>query len=100
MFGFLAALKRLRGTRFDVFGRSNERRGERQLISDYEEAIEEILSGLSTANHAAAVDLAALPLEIRGFGHVKEATIASAKARETSLRARFRSPALQAIAAE
>ena len=100
VFRVLAKLRRLRGTRFDVFGRSKERRGERQLISDYEEAIEEILSGLSTANHAAAVDLAALPLEIRGFGHVKEATMARAKARETALRARFRSPALQAIAAE
>jgi indolepyruvate ferredoxin oxidoreductase len=70
------------------------------LISDYEDLIEEILGGLSPANYAAAVDLAALPLEIRGFGHVKEANIPGVRAKEAALRARFRSAALQAIAAE
>jgi indolepyruvate ferredoxin oxidoreductase len=65
---------------------------ERQLISDYEAMLNDVLAHLSPANHAAAVDLAALPLEIRGFGHVKEASLARAKAKEAMLLTRFRSP--------
>ena len=51
------------------------RRAERQAIADYEARLGEILAGLGPANHAAAVELAAVPLEIRGFGHVKEANL-------------------------
>ena len=100
LFRLLAKLRRWRGTPLDIFGRTAERRTERQLIAEYRRTLGEIVAGLSPENHAAAVELAALPLEIRGFGHVKEAAIARARARAASLAARFRSPAPAAMAAE
>jgi indolepyruvate ferredoxin oxidoreductase len=98
-FRVLAKLRGLRGTRFDLFGYTAERQTERRLIAEYEALLDEILSGLTAANHAIAVELAALPLEIRGFGHVKEANLQRAKAKGAGLLARFRSPP-QAMAAE
>jgi indolepyruvate ferredoxin oxidoreductase len=101
VFRVLAKLRRLRGTPFDIFGRSEERSTERRLIREYEMIIEETLTHLSSANYAVAVDLAMLPLEIRGFGHVKQANLARAKAKEAALLGRLRSPPPpHAIAAE
>jgi len=91
VFRILAKLRRLRGTPFDIFGRSEERRTERRLIGEYETVLAEILTDLSPSSHAVAVEIAALPLEIRGFGHIKEANLARAKAREAVLFTRFRS---------
>ncbi|MGE0385416.1 MAG: indolepyruvate ferredoxin oxidoreductase family protein [Gammaproteobacteria bacterium] len=84
-FGWLARLKFLRGTRLDPFGRSAERRMERQLIVDYERIMEEVLQALDAGNHATAVELARVPEQIRGFGHVKERFRVRAKAREAEL---------------
>ena len=67
----LARLKGLRGTPFDLFGYTGERRAERALIREYEETVDTVLQNLTPANHALAVDLLALPAEIRGFGPVK-----------------------------
>jgi indolepyruvate ferredoxin oxidoreductase len=53
---------------------------------------DEIVSRLAPGNHAVAVELASLPLEIRGFGHIKEANLALAKAKEASLLSRLRAP--------
>jgi indolepyruvate ferredoxin oxidoreductase len=92
VFGLLAKLRRLRGTRLDIFARSEERQTERRLIGEYEAMIDEIVSRLSPGNHAVAVELASLPLEIRGFGHIKEANLALAKAKEASLLSRLRAP--------
>jgi indolepyruvate ferredoxin oxidoreductase len=101
VFRILAKLRRVRGTPLDIFGRSEERRTERRLIGEYEAVLEEIISRLSAANHPTAVELAALPLEIRGFGHVKQANLTRAKAKEAALLARFRSPSpAHALAAE
>ena len=101
LFRVLAKLRRLRGTHFDIFGRSEERRLERRLISEYEMLVEEILARLSPANHAVASEIAALPLEIRGFGHIKEASLAQVTKREAELLARLRSaPSPHALAAE
>ena len=94
-----AKLRRLRGTAFDIFGRTAERRAERRLIAEYEAVLDEIERALSPENHEAAVELARLPLEIRGFGHVKEANLERAKAREAELLARFRAPSPPALAA-
>jgi len=100
-FRLLARLRFLRGTLFDIFGHTAERKGERRLVAEYEALLDEITEALSPANHASAVDLAALPLEIRGFGHIKEANLTRAKAKEADLLARFRSPsAPHALAAE
>jgi indolepyruvate ferredoxin oxidoreductase len=91
-FGVLARLKWLRGTAFDPFGRSEDRKLERRLIADYEALVAEILAGLSTENHATAVALAGLPEQIRGYGHVKEGNVASVRKRQEELLAAFRSP--------
>jgi indolepyruvate ferredoxin oxidoreductase len=99
-FKLLARLRRLRGTAFDIFGRTAERRMERQLIDDYEGLIRELTASLGPGNHALALELARLPEQIRGFGHVKERNIKKAKEREASLLAAFRHPAPTATAAE
>ena len=100
-FALLAKLKLLRGTPLDPFGRSEERRTERRLIEEYEAMLDELIAGLSPENHALAVELAAIPEQIRGFGHVKLANLATARARQQELLAAFRSaPAPHAIAAE
>ena len=70
-FRLLARLKGLRGTALDPFGRTGERRAERALIAEYRACIEELLAGLNAVNHAAAVEIARLPEQIRGYGHVK-----------------------------
>ncbi len=99
-FKVLAKCKGLRGTRFDVFGRSAERRLERQLITDYEQTVEEFLRRLDTENHCLAVGLAALPETMRGYGHVKERNVEKAKAREAELLEALRNPAPTKTAAE
>ena len=89
-FSILAKLKGLRGTPLDIFGRTAERRTERQLIAEYEALVDELLAKLDRDNHAVALQLAALPEEIRGFGHVKESNLQTARARWAELIARFR----------
>jgi indolepyruvate ferredoxin oxidoreductase len=89
-FGVLAKLRRLRGTPLDIFGRSAERRMERQLIVAYEAMVDEICARLSPANHRLAVELASIPEQIRGYGHVKEEHLRKAKAREEDLLRRLR----------
>jgi indolepyruvate ferredoxin oxidoreductase len=92
VFRLLAKGKRLRGTAWDVFGYTRERKLERQMIADYERLLDEIGERLSPANHATAVALAGLPVEIRGFGHIKERNYKAAKAREAALLAELRDP--------
>ena len=99
-FRVLAGLKRLRGTRLDIFGRTAERRMERQLIADYAAVITELGAALSPDNHALAVEIARLPEQIRGYGHIKDRNLAKVKAREASLLAAFRAPTSRATAAE
>jgi indolepyruvate ferredoxin oxidoreductase len=100
VFRILARLKGLRGTPFDIFGRTSERRMERQLIADYEATLGTLLAGLNRGNHAIAREIAALPETIRGFGHVKEQNLEQAKAREADLLDAYRRPAPTATAAE
>jgi indolepyruvate ferredoxin oxidoreductase len=89
-FTVLSKLKMLRGTPFDVFGQSAERRMERQLIGEYEALVEELLARLDRENHPVALQLATLPEEIRGFGYVKEDNLKTARQKWTELLARFR----------
>jgi len=91
-FGVLAKFKRLRGTRFDIFGRTAERQMERQLIVDYFALVEELIGKLDQQNHALALQLAEIPEHIRGYGHVKDRHLKEAKAREAKLLATFRAP--------
>jgi indolepyruvate ferredoxin oxidoreductase len=88
MLKVLARGKRLRGTRFDPFGRSAERRAERTMIVGYEALLVKLEARLTPANVAAAADVAAAALEIRGYGHVKDRAMAAYPARlDTALRA-------------
>ncbi len=75
VFRILARLRRLRGTPFDPFGRTAERRMERALVTEFEAAVGEVVAKLTPGNRDAAVHLARLPLEVRGFGPVKEEAV-------------------------
>ncbi len=88
-FAILAKFKGLRGSRFDIFGYTAERRMERQLIVDYRQTIEQLLQQLDENNYDVAVQIAGLPGEIRGFGHVKEEAARKAEARKQQLLTRF-----------
>jgi indolepyruvate ferredoxin oxidoreductase len=92
-FRLLAKFKGLRGTPFDPFGRTLERRTERKLIGDYEAMLDEVLASLTPDNHHVAVALAAIPEKIRGFGHVKQQHLTAAKADEAALFEQFRAGA-------
>ena len=85
LFRLLAKFKFLRGTAFDPFGYTVERRRERALVREYEMMLEEVLARLSGENHHIAVALAAIPEKIRGFGHVKMRHLKAAKAEEAAL---------------
>jgi len=78
-FRLLSRFKGLRGSALDIFSRTAERQQERQLIADYITDLDNICNRLHPANHAAAVALASVPDEVRGYGHVKEDSIALAK---------------------
>jgi indolepyruvate ferredoxin oxidoreductase len=86
----LARLKFLRGTAFDPFGRTEERRTERALIGQYRACIEELLPALSAGNVAQAAEIARIPEEIRGYGHVKERHLTAARAKWDKLMAAWR----------
>ena len=73
----------------DIFGRTAERRLERELIDGYCRRIDSLLPSLSAERLKTAIDIAALPLSMRGFGHVKLANVALARAREAELLHRF-----------
>jgi indolepyruvate ferredoxin oxidoreductase len=92
VFRLLAKGKAVRGTAWDVFGYTAERRLERKMISDYEALLDELAARLTPATHHTAVALASLPLEVRGFGHIKERGYQAAKAREAGLLADLRNP--------
>lgn len=91
-FRLLARLKGLRGTALDIFGRTEERRTERALIGEYRASIEEVIAGLRAENHALALEIASLPEQIRGYGHVKERNLAAARSRWSELLAKWRNP--------
>jgi indolepyruvate ferredoxin oxidoreductase len=98
LFGILARLKGLRGTAFDIFGRTGERRMERALIAEYEATVETLLQGLTRDNHALATEIASLPETVRGYGHVKAKSAAAARAKREELLARYRAAPARAAA--
>ena len=93
LLALLARARGLRGTRFDVFGYSAERRRERQLIADYTARLDALLPRLGAGNLASIVALAELPQAIRGYGHVKLASIDAAEQRAQALLAGLEQPA-------
>lgn len=97
-FSLLAPLKGLRAGPLDFFGKTEERRHERQMIEDYIAELDMIIAKLTSANHAAAVALASVPDEIRGYGHVKEKSVAEAKQLRDQRLAAFTNPAAAPVA--
>jgi indolepyruvate ferredoxin oxidoreductase len=91
-FKLIAKFKFLRGTALDIFGHTQERRMERQLISDYEQTMQEVVANLRVDNHALAIQIASMPEDIRGFGHVKERHLKAAREKEAKLLVAFRGP--------
>jgi len=98
-FRILSKLKFLRGTAFDVFGYTEERRTERALIREYEQTLERLLADLTPQNHALAVQIASLPEEIRGYGHIKAKSINAARKKRDELLSGFSEPKKQRAAA-
>jgi len=88
-FKVLSKLKFLRGTVLDIFGRTHERQMERALIEDYKNSMSLVLKQLNNENHAWALELARLPEQIKGFGHVKERNVKAARMQWSALMAKF-----------
>jgi len=86
----LSRFKWLRGTALDPFGRTVERRQERALIGEYTGRLERIINTLNPVNLSAAVAIAEVPAEIKGFGHVKENNLVKAQQRWDQLEERYR----------
>jgi indolepyruvate ferredoxin oxidoreductase len=89
-FGVLARLKGLRGTPFDPFGYTRERRNERALRDRYLAFVRELATGLRMTNKDAALKLAQAPDQVRGYGHIKQAAMDSFDAQWPELLARYR----------
>jgi indolepyruvate ferredoxin oxidoreductase len=89
VFKLLQRLKFLRGTPLDPFGYTEERRMERALIGEYERIVEDLIKGLTPQNHALAVQIAAIPEEMRGFGYIKKRNVEAARKKRDEMLARF-----------
>ena len=89
----LSRFKFLRGTAFDLFGKTKERRMERELIQEYEQTIKELLRGLTKKNHNIALEIAEIPEQIRGYDMVKQRHFETAKSTEKKLLTQFRDSA-------
>ncbi|MGY0197147.1 indolepyruvate ferredoxin oxidoreductase family protein [Leptothrix sp. BB-4] len=87
---WLAKLKFLRGTAFDPFGRTEDRRTERALVGEYRETVEQLIAGLTADRLALAVEIAQLPDGIRGYGHVKAKNLAAVRERWNAALVRWR----------
>ena len=95
-FRMLAKLKGLRGTRWDVFGYTQERRDERALITEYEELIDLAARALSSGRSATLAALLSLPEDVRGYGPVKEADMKKMRKRKADLLAELSASVLEA----
>jgi indolepyruvate ferredoxin oxidoreductase len=98
VFRLLARLKFLRGTWADPFGHTAERKLERRMMDEYETLLlSRVIPGLTAENHALAVEIARLPLSIRGFGHVKAAAETDASTRLANFLSRWTGGAPAAV---
>ncbi len=92
-FRILAKLRAVRGSSLDIFGYSQERKAERRLIEEYFELIDEMSGTLNRNNIGIACELAGLPDQIRGFGHVKEGNMTKVQTQRKNLLEKYRSTA-------
>ena len=91
-FRLLAKLRGLRGSAFDIFGYTAERKHERALVGEYFTTVDELLAKLDRGNLGLAVDIASVPEHIRGYGHIKHAHLEKAQVRREQLLAAWRNP--------
>ena len=99
LFGLLSKLRFLRGTPFDPFGRTPERKMERELINDYEQTVAELLQTLDHDRYPLAIEIASLPEQVRGYGYIKTENVAKTRAKLQSLWDCWRNPLKQPEAA-
>jgi indolepyruvate ferredoxin oxidoreductase len=85
----LARAKALRGGPFDIFGKTKHRRRERVLVASYQQMVTDLLRDVTDGTYPIAVELASFPEHIRGYGDVKDASMATAQAAAAELLARF-----------
>ncbi|WP_332773646.1 indolepyruvate ferredoxin oxidoreductase family protein [Phenylobacterium sp.] len=85
VFPLMARMKGLRGTALDIFGYTDERKMERGLIDEYQAGLDKVLAGLTAKTLPTAIQIAAVPQAIRGYGHIKDASVKVAKADEAKL---------------
>jgi indolepyruvate ferredoxin oxidoreductase len=97
-FGWLAKLKFLRGTSFDPFGRTAERKAERHLVEDYFAMIDRRLTSVKPEQMPLLAKLARIPEMIRGYGHIKEENISKAAAEKVRLEAELENSRFAAAA--
>ena len=93
MLSLLASLKWLRGTTFDFFGYTAERKSERALIAAYKGLVERVLETITPANYDSAVDLLNLVDMVRGYGVVKEEAMAEYEKQVAKAEAAYYEPA-------
>ena len=91
-FSVLSKLRFLRGTPLDPFARTEERKAERRVLAEYEATLDRVARELSAANSAAAAELLAYPEAIRGYGHVRAASMEKAAGKRAALLRRFEAP--------
>ena len=85
----VARFRKLRGSALDIFGYTTERKTERDLITAYEDDIEQLLDETRLDNLDTAIEIAGLPQQIRGFGHVKQTSIEAVASRHAELLKKF-----------
>jgi indolepyruvate ferredoxin oxidoreductase len=88
-FKWLARARRYRGTRWDIFGHSDEREAERAVLAAYEADLAELPARLERTTLGDAIALARLPEKIRGFGHVKQLSMDTVAPERETLRKRL-----------
>ena len=88
-FATLVAMRRLRGTALDPFGRTEVRREERALLAEYRDVITRLAEDLTADNHALAVEIAGLPDLVRGYEDVKLGNVRAYRARLAELLTAF-----------
>ena len=93
----LSKFKFLRGTAWNVFGKSSEREKERQLIKDYEDWVMSLGANLTGNNIGLAVEIASIPEYIRGYGHVKEKHMESARKHRNQLLQQWRGEEVEIV---
>jgi indolepyruvate ferredoxin oxidoreductase len=92
VFRVLAGLRFLRGSALDPFRRSEDRKLEQRLLAEYERNVEELIACLGVLNLSLAVDIASIPQDIRGYGHIRAKSALVAKQKEEKLLAQWRAP--------